>query len=93
VAEPNNEAATAPKLNVVTVNELLGGLLGGVVVGAIKLNCRDEMAIRRHHVGPILEHLHPRFSGHFRNFAFANQIVRTVVAIRVIDTALRRIMR
>jgi hypothetical protein len=43
VAKTDNEAVTASKLYVVTVNELFGGFQRGVIVEAFKVNC--EMAI------------------------------------------------
>jgi hypothetical protein len=59
VAKTDNEAVTAPKHYVVTVNELLGGFLRGVIVEAFKVNCPDEMVISANHVHPIFGRLRP----------------------------------
>jgi hypothetical protein len=41
-----NPAVALPKLYVMTVNQVLGVLLGGVVVWADQLNRPEEMAVR-----------------------------------------------
>jgi len=71
-------ALALPKLDVVTVNELFGVFLRGVVVGTKNLYHSDEVAVRANDVSsilchriwyhpevPVLEHKNPIASVHF----------------------------
>jgi hypothetical protein len=48
-----------PKLDIVTINELLGIFFSDVIVGTKKLYRSDEVAVRANDVRPILCHRMP----------------------------------
>jgi hypothetical protein len=58
--EPGYPAIPLPKLDVVAVDELLGGLNRRFVVRAIKLDSPNEMAVAAKDINPVFTHLrHP----------------------------------
>ena len=50
-------AIPLPKLNVMTVDELLGGFDRRLIIGAIEQNGPHEMAVAANDVNPIIGHL------------------------------------
>jgi hypothetical protein len=57
--EPGDPAVPMPKLNVVTVDELSCGFDCRIVVGAIEVDCPQEVAVAANDVNSIIGHLRP----------------------------------
>ena len=50
---------TVPKLDIVVVNELLSGLLRGLIIRAVEINCLHNASVRRENISAILCHEAP----------------------------------